>query len=107
MTSHARQPRWFFGWNIVAAATVLTLLTVGMRLGIGPLFLPMAQDLGFSRSLLASIVAAGMLCYGLAMPLAGWLVGRIGTRHVLLLGEGHEVARQQQLLMGDAPLIHA
>lgn len=86
MTSHARQPRWFFGWNIVAAATVLTLLTVGMRLGIGPLFLPMAQDLGFSRSLLASIVAAGMLCYGLAMPLAGWLVGRIGTRHVLLLG---------------------
>lgn len=30
-----------------------------------------------------------------------------GLRHVLLLGEGHEVARQQQLLMGDAPLIHA
>src|SRR5574337_611170 len=45
-------PRWYFGWNIVAAATVLTLLTVGMRLGIGPLFLPMAKDLGFSRSLL-------------------------------------------------------
>lgn len=79
-------PSWYFGWNIVAAATVLTLLTVGMRLGIGPLFLPMARDLGFSRSLLASIVAAGMLCYGLAMPLAGWLVGRIGTRSVLLLG---------------------
>src|SRR5690606_29824502 len=30
-----------------------------------------------------------------------------GLRQVLLLGEGHEVARQQQLLMGDAPLIHA
>jgi MFS family permease len=65
---------------------VLTLLTVGMRLGIGPLFLPMAQDLGFSRSLLASIVAVGMLCYGLAMPLAGWLVARHGTRFVLLVG---------------------
>ena len=83
---------WYFGWNIVAAATLLTLLTVGMRLGIGPLFLPMAQDLGFSRSLLASIVAAGMLCYGLAMPLAGWLVGRIGTRYVLLLGTALLVA---------------
>lgn len=80
------QPGWYFGWNIVAAATLLTLLTVGLRLGIGPLFLPMAQDLGFSRSLLASIIAIGMLCYGLAMPLAGWLVGRFGTRHVLLLG---------------------
>ncbi|CAB5679647.1 Na/Pi cotransporter family protein [Comamonas aquatica] len=30
-----------------------------------------------------------------------------GLRHVLLLGEGHEAARQQQLLMGEAPLIQA
>ena len=30
-----------------------------------------------------------------------------GLRQVLLLGEGHEAARQQQLLMGDAPLIQA
>lgn len=85
-TPHQALPRWYFGWNIVAAATVLTLLTVGMRLGIGPLFLPMAHDLGFSRSLLASIVAAGILCYGLAMPLAGWLSSRASTRTTLLLG---------------------
>ncbi len=79
---------WYFGWTIVAAATLLTLLTVGMRLGIGPFFLPMVNDLGFSRSLLASIVAVGMLCYGLAMPLAGYLVGRYSTRLVLMLGTG-------------------
>lgn len=77
---------WYFGWNIVAATTLLTLLTVGMRMGIGPFFLPMATGLGFSRSLLSSIVAVGMLCYGLGMPLAGYLVGRFGTRSVLLLG---------------------
>ena len=77
--------RWYFGWTIVAAAILLTLLTVGMRLGIGPFFLPMVKDLGFSRSLLASVVAVGMLCYGLAMPLAGCLVGRYNTRPVLLL----------------------
>lgn len=78
--------RWYFGWNIVAAAALLTLISVGMRLGIGPFFLPVAGDLGFSRSLLASIIAVGMLCYGLAMPLAGWLVARRGTRFVLLAG---------------------
>jgi len=78
--------KWYFGWNIVAAATLVTLLTVGMRMGIGPFFLPMANDLGYSRSLLASIVAIGMLCYGLGMPLAGYLVARRGTRFVLLLG---------------------
>ncbi|MCD8517617.1 MAG: MFS transporter [Burkholderiaceae bacterium] len=80
------QSRWYYGWNIVAGATVLTLLTVGMRLGIGPFFLPMTQDLAFSRSLLSTIIAVGMLCYGLAMPLAGYLVGRWGTRAVLLIG---------------------
>ena len=34
--------RWYFGWNIVAAAAVLTLLSSGMRLSFGPFFLPMA-----------------------------------------------------------------
>ncbi len=84
--------KWYFGWNIVAVATLVTLLTVGMRMGIGPFFLPMAEDLGFSRSLLAGIVAAGMLCYGLGMPLAGHLVARWGTRPVLLLGTAIVVA---------------
>ncbi len=83
---------WYFGWNIVAAAAVLTLLTVGMRMGIGPFFLPMVRDLGFSRSLLSSIIAIGMLCYGLGMPVAGYLVARMGTRPVLLLGNAIVVA---------------
>jgi MFS family permease len=77
---------WYFGWNIVAASALLTLLTVGMRMGIGPFFLPIAEDLGFSRSLLSGIIAIGMLCYGLAMPLAGYLVARRSTKFVLLLG---------------------
>uniref|UniRef100_UPI0040556D9F MFS transporter n=1 Tax=Orrella sp. TaxID=1921583 RepID=UPI0040556D9F len=68
--------KWYYGWNIVA----------GMRMGIGPFFIPMTEDLGFSRSLLAGIVAIGMLCYGIGMPLAGYLVGRYGTRVVLLTG---------------------
>lgn len=78
--------RWYFGWNIVAAAAFLTLLSTGLRLSFGPFFLPVAHDLGFSRSLLATIVAVGMLAYGLAMPLAGHLIARFGTRAVLLAG---------------------
>jgi MFS family permease len=84
--------RWYFGWNIVAAAAFLTLLSSGMRLSFGPFFLPMAQDLGFSRSLLASIVAIGMLAYGLAMPVAGMLIARFGTPPVLLLGNAMVIA---------------
>jgi MFS family permease len=78
--------RWYFGWNIVAAAALLTLMSSGLRLSFGPFFLPVAHDLGFSRSLLATIVAVGMLTYGLAMPVAGPLIARFGTRWVLLAG---------------------
>ncbi|MBI2317380.1 MAG: MFS transporter, partial [Betaproteobacteria bacterium] len=79
---------WYFGWNIVAGAAIATLLTVGMRMCIGPFFLPIAGDMGLSRSLLSAIVAVGMLCYGISMPLAGHLVGTRGTRFVLSLGTG-------------------
>lgn len=84
--------RWYFGWNIVAAAAFLTLLSTGMRLSFGPFFLPMAHDLGFSRSLLATMVAVGMLAYGLAMPLAGLLIARFGTPPVLLAGNALVIA---------------
>lgn len=77
---------WYFGWNIVAAATLLTLITVGMRMGIGPFILPMLKDVDFNRSDLSGIIAIGMLCYGIGMPIAGYLVNRKGTRFVLLLG---------------------
>ena len=77
---------WYFGWNIVAGAAIATLLTVGMRMCIGPFFLHIVRDMGLSRSVLSAIVAVGMLCYGIGMPLAGHLVGTRGTRFVLLLG---------------------
>ncbi|MDB5899854.1 MAG: putative rane protein [Ramlibacter sp.] len=94
----------YFGWNIVVAASLLTLLSSGLRLGIGPFFLPMAQDLGFSRSLLASIVAVGMMCYGLAMPLAGLLVARRGTRFVLLSGTALVVVATLWTVLARSPL---
>jgi sugar phosphate permease len=95
---------WYFGWNIVAAATLLTLLTAGMRLGIGPFFLPMSRDLGFSRSLFAGIIGAGVLCYGLAMALAGYLVGRLGTRSVLLLGTAIVIVSTIWTVVARTPL---
>lgn len=98
------QALWYFGWNIVGASALITLLSVGMRLGMGPFFLPLTQDLGFSRSLLASVVAVGMLCYGLAMPLAGYLVARYSTRWVLSLGAAIVVASTLWAVNAHHPL---
>ena len=95
---------WYFGWNIVAVAALMTLLSSGMRLSFGPFFLPISHDLGFSRSLLASIVAVGMLTYGLAMPLAGHLIARHGTRFVLLTGMVLVVAAVLWTVNASTPL---
>ncbi|MHA6261482.1 MFS transporter [Sporosarcina sp. CAU 1771] len=78
--------RWYYGWNIVIASAILTLLTVGMRMSIGPFFLPMLEDFDMSRTNLSMIVAVGMFVYGVGMPLAGYMERRYGTRVVLLCG---------------------
>ncbi|MGV3656236.1 MAG: MFS transporter [Noviherbaspirillum sp.] len=83
---------WYYGWNIVVVGSVLTLLTVGMRMSLGPLFFPISEDMAFSRSLLSGMIAIGMLCYGIGMPIAGYLVARHGTRPILLLGTAIIVA---------------
>lgn len=82
------QGRWYYGWNIVAVCTVLTLLTVGTRLGIGPFVKPIMNDLGMDRTALSIIIAIGMLVYGIGMPLAGRVLDWFGTRIVLLIGVG-------------------
>jgi MFS family permease len=102
--TQAPASRWYFGWNIVAAATLLTLLTVGLRMSIGPFFVPMATSLGMSRSELASIVAIGMLFYGAGMPLAGYLAARYSTRFVLLTGTAIVVASILWTVAARTPL---
>nr|WP_307731373.1 MFS transporter [Massilia agilis] len=83
---------------------MLTLLTVGLRMSIGPFFVPMATSLGFSRSELASIVAVGMLFYGAGMPLAGYLAGRYSTRFVLLTGTAIVIASVLWTVVARTPL---
>lgn len=83
--SKSRHSR-YFGWYIVGVATLITTLTVGFRLGIGPFVKPILADLEMTRTTFSFIVAVSMIVYGLGMPLAGYLSNRFSTRFVLLLG---------------------
>jgi len=77
---------WYYGWYIVIAASLITLLTVGFRLGVGPFLKPIMTDFGMTRTEFSLIVAISALIYGLGMPLAGFLLKRFSTRLVLLAG---------------------
>lgn len=78
--------RWYYGWYIVIAASLITLLTVGFRLGVGPFVKPVMTDLGMTRTEFSLIVAISALIYGSGMPLAGFLLKRYSTRLVLIAG---------------------
>ncbi|BCJ85466.1 MFS transporter [Effusibacillus dendaii] len=88
MSHRTSGEKFYFGWYIVLISCMITLLTVGTRLGIGPFFKPMADELGVSRTFLSFVISVGMLAYGAGMPVAGKLVERYGTRFVLLSGLG-------------------
>ncbi|RID86232.1 MFS transporter [Peribacillus asahii] len=78
--------RPYYGWYIVLSASVIVLLTMGMRMGIGPFMEPVMVDLELSRTDLSIIVAIGMIVYGIGMPLAGMLLKTFSTRFVMLTG---------------------
>lgn len=81
-----KRKTWYYGWYIVIAASVITLITAGMRMSVGPFFLPILGDFDMSRTDLSMIIAVGMLTYGIGMPLAGMLESRWGPKPVLLVG---------------------
>jgi MFS family permease len=76
----------YFGWYIVMVSMIMTMLTVGLRLGIGPFVLPMKEDLNVTRTFISMIISVGMIMYGVGMPIAGYLCGKYSTKFVLLLG---------------------
>src|SRR4029079_1442263 len=74
-----------YGWVVVAVAAVRVLFTAGVRAAPGAFLLSMTQETGWSTSAVSFVAAAGLVVFGLAGPLSGWLIGRIGVRNVVLL----------------------
>lgn len=64
------------------------LVSAGIRAAPGVLIVPLEQDTGWSRTLIASAVSVGLLLFGFAGPLVGWLVDKLGPRLVMLAGLG-------------------
>src|SRR5699024_2245619 len=58
----------------------------GLRMSFGPFFNPILADFQLTRTELSIIVAIGMIVYGIAMPLAGYLESRWSAKIVLLVG---------------------
>ena len=78
------RPGLFYGWVVVAVTAVVVLVTAGVRAAPGAFLLTMTDEPGWSTATVSFAAAAGLVVFGLAGPLSGWLMGRFGVRSVVL-----------------------
>jgi sugar phosphate permease len=81
----ARRTPFFYGWAILfSAGSAVFVRNAAASLTLGVFMFPMAEDLGWSRTLLAGSASAGGIAAMFAAPISGYLIDRYGPRTVLL-----------------------
>jgi MFS family permease len=79
--------RLFYGWIIVAAGYVVQALNGGLLFhAFSAYVLPLQDEFGWNRTLLASAFALVRMESGLLGPLQAWMINRFGPRRVMTVG---------------------
>jgi MFS family permease len=76
----------FYGWWIVAAFSVSTFISTGIRHAVGPFLKPIVADLGLDRASFSLVIALSLFLYGVFMPIAGMALDRFSVRAVTTVG---------------------
>jgi OFA family oxalate/formate antiporter-like MFS transporter len=80
----ARLP-FFYGWGIVyAAGSAFLVRNAAASLTLSVFIVPMSDELGWSRTLIAGAASAAGIASLIIAPLTGWLVDRFGARILLI-----------------------
>lgn len=78
--------RIHYAWVIVAVTFLALLASSGVRAAPAVLIVPFEAEFGWDRGSISLAAAVSLITYGLGAPLGGSLVGRFGTRRVMLAG---------------------
>jgi MFS family permease len=80
----ARRTPFFYGWVILGAAGSTNFArNAAASLTLAVFMFPIAEELGWSRTLIAGAASVGGLAASGVSPVVGWLVDRYGARLVL------------------------
>ena len=80
-------PKLFYGYLVVAACFVVLFFVWGMVLNTFPVFLkPLAESMNWGRGDVAWALLMGSIGTGVAAPVAGIVIDRIGARSVMVAG---------------------
>jgi MFS family permease len=81
----ARLP-FFYGWVVVAVASVTMAIGVNARTAFSLLFPPILDEFGWDRATIAGAFSIGFLASALYTPLIGMAMDRFGPRLVIPFG---------------------
>ena len=75
---------FYYGWVVLFAAGTTVFARMAPSVSILAIFLsPMAEEFGWSRTLIAGAVSAGAIASIFVSPIVGWAVDRYGARLIL------------------------
>ena len=84
---YRRQGRFFYGWRIVAAASLLGMFGNGaISSGFPRFFEPIRLDLGISSARMGLVFGLARAEGGMGGPLVGWLCDKFGGRPLIFIG---------------------
>jgi len=79
--------RFFYGWWVVLATAAITMIASEAPIYcFSALVDPLEEEFGWSRAAIGAGPSIAALMAGLAMPVAGYLVDRVGARPLLVAG---------------------
>jgi len=77
----------FYGWWLVGiAAFMLTLMALTVFQGLGTFVVALQREFGWTRTALSGAFALSRAEGAVLGPVEGYLIDRIGTRHMVLVG---------------------
>ncbi len=87
MDSHTTSaPRFFYGWIVLCACFLITMMTSGTMMAFGVFLNPMVEDMGWSYSALSFTYAISSIVSGLGILAVGSLIHAHSVRQLLLWG---------------------
>ena len=75
---------FYYGWFVVGLCFLTTITSAGVRSSPQVLILPLQEEFGWSRALIAMAISMNLLLFGVAAPISGYLIDRLRAAKIML-----------------------
>lgn len=76
--------KFFYGWVIMAACTLMIVITYGLTYSYSVFFKPLADYFGWDRAAVSLIYSTSLIIRGAVFIVVGWLADKYGARKFMV-----------------------